>query len=209
MARTPIPFVSKFLCLHNYGIKYSTWDRYLHIIFAVIPPSWFIILLYIFFRLYSNKADFNTHALFIHSFIHSPSIYVSNSDFFLESQTRIHCCSRHFSTCMSRKHCSRAEAAAHCWPLRPRRCGTSSPQAPRPGLACDHFDNETWRNNVIYASAVPIWDPAFKRPGSFCCGLVEASHHFRSAAPLRQLPGQSRAHQPLTSAPLQLWEVPS
>lgn len=116
MARTPIPFVCKFLCLHNYGIKYSTWDRYLHIIFAVIPPSWFIILLYIFFRLYSNKADFNTHALFIHSFIHSPSIYVSNSDFFLESQTRIHCCSRHFSTCMSRKHCSRAEAAAHCWP---------------------------------------------------------------------------------------------
>lgn len=87
--QSPFLFMCKCLCLHNDCIKHSIWDGFLYIIFIlyiilniiyyskyyiIIHTFWFIILLYNFSGyIQINKADFNTHASFTHSFIHSPS----------------------------------------------------------------------------------------------------------------------------------------
>lgn len=117
-----------------------------------------------------------THLSTLHPFIH-----VSHSDFFLESQTRIRCCARHFA-CVS---CGRAEAAARCRlsargdaaSLRP---GPPDPSWPVTTLTTRHEEmtlGECWahfRPSFYEDRQLLLW-PRGSQPPLKECGSLKAA----------------------------------
>lgn len=154
MAQPPILFTCKFLCLHNYCIKYNIWDGYLYIIFTVIPTSWFIILLYIFSGYIQIKLiSIPMLYIFTHLFILHPFTFLILISFWrarLGFTIALQC----FSTYVSYEHWSKVEMAARLLTLHPLDVAPLPP-SPATWLACYHSDNKMWRSNAMQVMLCP------------------------------------------------------